>query len=167
VRYVVELDGRTFVVELDGASARVDGGEPVRAHLEEVELTPVRLVTVGDTLHRVTARRDGPRGAYVLRIDGRRYRVDALDERTRAIRDMADATRAPAGPTPLLAPMPGLVIRVDVAVGDVVQAGQPLVAIEAMKMENELRAPAAGTVRAVHATPGSPVEKGATLVEFA
>jgi propionyl-CoA carboxylase alpha chain len=48
-----------------------------------------------------------------------------------------------------------------------VQAGQPLVAIEAMKMENELRAPAAGVVRAVHAVPGTPVEKGATLVEFA
>ena len=166
MRYVVELDGRTFSVELEGASARVDGGEPLVAQIDEVEGTPVRLVTVGRTLHRVTARRDGPRGSYVLRIDGRRYRVDALDERTRAIRDMSDASRAPAGPVPLIAPMPGLVVRVHVAVGDIVQAGHPLVAIEAMKMENELRAPAAGTVRAVHTAPGSPVEKGAILVEF-
>ena len=69
-------------------------------------------------------------------------------------------------PVPLLAPMPGLIVRVHVAPGDLVQAGQPLVAIEAMKMENELRAPVGAKVTVVRAVPGSPVEKGATLVEF-
>ncbi|MBX9929339.1 MAG: acetyl-CoA carboxylase biotin carboxyl carrier protein subunit [Gemmatimonadaceae bacterium] len=62
--------------------------------------------------------------------------------------------------------MPGLVVKVHVAVGDVVTAGQPVVAMEAMKMENELRAPSAGTVHAIRATPGSAVEKGAVLVEL-
>jgi pyruvate carboxylase subunit B len=52
-------------------------------------------------------------------------------------------------------------------VGDEVAAGQGLVVMEAMKMENELRAPAAGTVKAVHAAPGTPVEKGTVLVELA
>lgn len=167
MKYLVEIEGRTFVVALHGALASVNDAPPVSVHIEEVEGTPVRLVTVGGTLHRVTARRDGARGTYALRIDGRRYQVDALDERTRAIRDLADAARAPSGPAPLTAPMPGLVVRVHVAVGDAVIAGQPLVVIEAMKMENELRALAAGTVRAVHATPGQPVEKGAVLVEVA
>lgn len=167
MKYIVELNGRTFVVELDGGAARVDGGDPLTVHLEEVEGSPVRLITVGATLHRVTARREGARGRYVLRIDGRRYLTDALDERTRAMRDMADATRPNMGPIPLVAPMPGLIVRVHVALGDMVQAGQPLIAIEAMKMENELVAPAAGTVRAIHAVPGIPVEKGALLVEFA
>ena len=167
MKYVVELNGRTFVVELDGGTARVDGAEQVTARLEEIEGSPVRLVTVGPTLHRVTARREGARGRYVLRIDGRRYLADALDERTRAIRDMSDATRPNLGPVPLVAPMPGLIVRVHVAVGDLVESGHPLISIEAMKMENELVAPAAGTVRAIHAVPGSPVEKGATLVEFA
>lgn len=166
MKYVVELSGRTFVVELDAGVARVDGGAPLAVTLDDVDGTPVRLVSIAGTLHRMTARRDGPRGRYILRMDGRRFGVDALDERTRAIRDLADAARPSSGPVPLIAPMPGLVVRVTAAVGDVVQAGQPLVAIEAMKMENELRAPAAGTVRAVHATPGSPVEKGTVLVEF-
>lgn len=166
MKYIVELSGRTFVVELDGETARVDGAAPMTARLEAIEGSPVHLVTVGATLHRATAMREGARGRYVLRIDGRRYLADALDERTRAIRDMADATRPDMGPVPLVAPMPGLIVRVHVAVGDVVAAGEPLVAIEAMKMENELVAPAAGTVRAIHAVPGSPVEKGTTLVEF-
>jgi biotin carboxyl carrier protein len=166
-RYVVELDGQKFTVTLQPGLASVDGGEPVAAHLEDIEGTPVRLVNVGGTVHRVTARREGARGRYALRIDGRRFQVDALDERTRAIRDMADATRPPAGPVPLHAPMPGLIIRVHVTVGESVSVGQPLVSIEAMKMENELRATAAGTVKAVLAVAGMAVEKGAPLVEFA
>ena len=165
-RYVVELDGRKFSVTLDAGTASVDGAPAVAAHLEDIEGTPVRLVTVGATVHRVTARRDGAPGRYLLRIDGRRFTVDALDERTRSIRDMADASRPPVGPVPLVAPMPGLIVRVHVAVGDEVRVGQPLISIEAMKMENELRATAAGVVRAVHATPASAVEKGAVLVEF-
>ena len=72
---------------------------------------------------------------------------------------------APSGPAPLVAPMPGLVVRVNVAPGDAVQPGQPLVVMEAMKMENELRASAPGRVRRVLATPGTAVEKGAVLVE--
>jgi biotin carboxyl carrier protein len=166
-RYVVELDGQKFTVTLDAGTASVDGGPAVAAHLEDIEGTPVRLVTLAGTVHRVTARRDGARGRYALRIDGRRFQVDALDERTRAIRDMADATRPPSGPVPLNAPMPGLIVRVHVAVGDAVAVGQPLVSIEAMKMENELRATAAGTVKAVLAVTGTAVEKGAALVEFA
>ena len=62
--------------------------------------------------------------------------------------------------------MPGLIVRVNVEPGDRVQAGQGLVVMEAMKMENELRAQAAGTVKAVHAVAGNAVEKGALLVEL-
>lgn len=64
------------------------------------------------------------------------------------------------------APMPGLVLRVLAEVGDTVEAGQGLVVLEAMKMENELRAPAAGTLAAVHAAPGAAVAKNDLLVEI-
>jgi biotin carboxyl carrier protein len=64
------------------------------------------------------------------------------------------------------APMPGLVVRVAAVVGEPVQAGASLVVLEAMKMENELRASAAGVVQAVLVEPGQTVEKGQTLVEL-
>jgi biotin carboxyl carrier protein len=92
--------------------------------------------------------------------------VEALDERTRTIRDLSNATAGPKGPAPLVAPMPGLIVRVNVAPGDTVSAGQGLVVMEAMKMENELRAAGPGTVKAVLAVPGTAVEKGAVLVEL-
>jgi biotin carboxyl carrier protein len=62
--------------------------------------------------------------------------------------------------------MPGLVVRVLVQPDERVPAGQGLVVIEAMKMENELRAPSAGIVRRVGVTAGSAVEKGALLIEL-
>jgi biotin carboxyl carrier protein len=62
------------------------------------------------------------------------------------------------------APMPGRVVRVLVAVGDHVTAKQPVVVVEAMKMENELRTPRDGVVKEVHVTPGAAVESGAVLI---
>jgi biotin carboxyl carrier protein len=165
VRYVVEVDGERMAVDLTGDEATVDG-EAVRAHLVDVEGTPVSLLTIGSRVYRVVARRGDARGKYSLSIDGRRFAVEALDERTRTIRDLSAASAAAAGPSPLVAPMPGLIVRVNVQPGDAVQAGEGLVVMEAMKMENELRSPSGGTVRAVHAVAGSAVEKGALLVEL-
>jgi pyruvate carboxylase subunit B len=63
--------------------------------------------------------------------------------------------------------MPGLVVRLLVAPGDRVAAGAGLVVVEAMKMENELKAPSDGLVEKIHVAPGARVEKGAALVELA
>jgi biotin carboxyl carrier protein len=60
--------------------------------------------------------------------------------------------------------MPGLVVRVEVTVGQQVEIGAGLVVVEAMKMENELRAQRAGVVQTVHVAPGQTVDKGASLV---
>ncbi|MGH7717498.1 MAG: acetyl-CoA carboxylase biotin carboxyl carrier protein subunit [Gemmatimonadaceae bacterium] len=165
MKYVVTVNGERLVVDLDGGSARIDG-EALDARLDDVQGTPVRLVKVGDTVHRVILRRRAGRGVYTLWVDGFSYDVEALDERTRAIRDLSAASAGPVGPAPLIAPMPGLVVRVDVQAGDAVRSGQGLVVMEAMKMENELRAPVSGVVRHVRVAPGTAVEKGAVLVEL-
>ena len=66
----------------------------------------------------------------------------------------------------LEAPMPGVVTKVMVVVGDDVAKGQPLLALEAMKMEHQIRAPRAGRVKSVSASPGLMVQSGAVLVEL-
>ena len=166
MKYIVDIAGKRVEVTVEGDQVSVNGGAAETARVSELEGTPVRLVTIGDAVHRVMARRDGQRGSYTLRIDGRRFAVDALDERTRAIRDMSAAAAGPVGPQPVKAPMPGLMVRISVKAGDEVAAGQAVAAMEAMKMENELRAPAAGKVKAVYTSIGQAVEKGALLVEF-
>jgi biotin carboxyl carrier protein len=159
------VDDHEVEVSLDADLVQVDG-RSVTAHVTELEGTPVRMVSIGDEVHRVVARRGSTRGRYTLWLDGFRYEVEALDERSRAIRELSGASAGPSGPAPLVAPMPGMIVRVAVHVGDAVQAGQGLVVMEAMKMENELRATADGTVKAVLAQPGTAVEKGAVLLEL-
>lgn len=166
MKYIVDLDGQRHVVVLEGGTARLEG-EETRVDLADVDGTPVRLVTIGNEVHRVVARRKPGRGAYTLWVDGYRFEADAVDERTRAIRDIAAASAKPSGPSPVVAPMPGLIVRLNIVVGDLVSAGQGLIVMEAMKMENELRASAAGIVRAIFTTVGAAVEKGTVLVELA
>jgi pyruvate carboxylase subunit B len=165
VKYVVTVGGNRVEVAIDGEGLWV-AGERVEARLAEVEGTPVKIITIGDRVHRVVAQRGQSRGQYALWIDGHRYDVEALDERTRAIRDLSGATAQASGPAPLLAPMPGLIVRVNVQAGDNVQAGQAVVVMEAMKMENDLRTQSSGIVSSVRVKPGDTVEKGAVLVEL-
>jgi pyruvate carboxylase subunit B len=165
VKYVVEIAGKTVDVDIDGDNVRVDGQE-VAARISDLPGTPIVLLTIGDSVYRVAASKGDSKGRYSLSADGRRYDAEALDERTRAIRELSAATAGPSGPAPLIAPMPGLIVRINVAQGDQVKAGQGLVVMEAMKMENELRAVAAGTVKAIRVTPGTAVERGTTLVEL-
>jgi pyruvate carboxylase subunit B len=161
----VDVNGHRVTVELGPNGIEVDG-ERIVAHLEEVDGTPIYLLNAGGTLHRLAVRRGEGRGQYAIWSDTHRFQVEALDERRRAIQDMAGAAAANLGPAPLVAPMPGLVVRVNVRPGDSVLPGQPLVVMEAMKMENELRATAAGTVKAIPIQPGAAVEKGTVLVEL-
>ena len=166
MKYLVAVAGRTVEVELDGERVRVDG-EDVTASLTELSGTPIVVLGLGEAVHRVAVARGPTRGRYTLSLEGRRYDVEALDERTHAIRQLSAATATNVGPAPLVAPMPGLIVRVNVAIGQEVHAGQGLVVMEAMKMENELRSASAGVVKAVHVAPGRAVERGATLVELA
>jgi acetyl/propionyl-CoA carboxylase alpha subunit len=165
MKYFVRLNGEEHEILLDSSGVHVDG-EDVAAQVSDGDGAPVRMVMIGTDVHRVVVRPGSARGSYTLWLDGWRFEVEAVDERTRAIRELSGSNAGPAGPAPLKAPMPGLIVRVNVAVGDHVVAGQGLVVMEAMKMENELRAAAAGRVKSIVATPGTAVEKGALLIEL-
>ena len=156
------------------ASLDVEGetleGEPMEPEPMELELapptpSPVRSVRLGGRSLRVLPHRDAD-GVWTLEVEGRRYRAEVLDRGQEAVRQARRAAGGGGGLLPLKAPMPGLVVRVEVAEGDEVAAGQGLVIVEAMKMENELKATRAARVRAVHVVAGATVEKDAVLVEF-
>ena len=165
MRYFVTIGGRTFEVDLTGGTPTVDG-EPVGAELVALPGTPIRHLLAGGRSYGLVARSGEVRGEWELHLNGHRLEAEVVDERTRAIREMTGAGAGPKGPKPVRAPMPGLVVRVEVEAGHRVEAGQGVVIIEAMKMENELKAEADGVVSRVLVEQGQAVEKGAVLVEF-
>jgi biotin carboxyl carrier protein len=139
------------------------------------------LVTVGDGPEfAVDAARPEP-GVLSLLLDGRSwdaglvstddgFQVDiaGVIHDAAVVDPMRKALRVSGseGSAAVRTAMPGRVVRVLVAVGDVVEKGSPLVVVEAMKMENELKAPRAGTVLKVAVSPGQLVDSRAILVEL-
>jgi pyruvate carboxylase subunit B len=165
MRYFVDIGSRTYTVDLGPDGTRVDG-EAVDVDLANVEGTHVRHLLVNGRSHRLVARREKD-GAWDIHLRGRRLRARAVDERTRAIEAMTGAGAGPIGPRPVRAPMPGLIVKVEVAEGDRVEEGQGVVIVEAMKMENELRAEGAAIVKTVHVAAGDTVSKDDVLIELA
>ena len=116
--------------------------------------------------------------AYKVTVNGNVYEIvleviDKADIKTPAA--PAPAPAAPAAPvapasagaTTITAPMPGTILKVNVANGQAVKKGDVLMILEAMKMENEIMAPADGTVSSVNVNAGASVEAGATLCTLA
>jgi biotin carboxyl carrier protein len=162
MKYRLERGGTTFDIDVqqtpEGFVLRGPDGEPrpilltTRSDGSQLAVTPW-----GDfVLH--AARR----GAEVwAEVDGRR-----LSARVERVRPSAQGGSKGAGVGVVRAPMAGKLLRLSVALGDVVQASQPVAVIEAMKMENELLAPLTGVV--VELGPSAPgtVEKGALIVRL-
>ncbi len=186
MQYEVEIEGRVRTVIVtrtgDGFAVRVDDHarivDAVRIDAHVLSLLVGELWPTHDTgpADRGTdaRRRLGPRTSYevalsragsaqlIVSVGATPFTV-TLNGRRRA-KDVAGP--AGAGPQRIVAPMPGKVIRVLVQAGDAVLARQPLVVVEAMKMENELRAARDGTVAAIHVKEGASVDAGAPLIDI-
>jgi biotin carboxyl carrier protein len=156
-------------------------GQPLSVRVERLD--PVHAVVVegignDETRSRVlilpvelpAGPRDGLRGdvgRHEVVVDGWRIEVEVESAWRAALRDRArrdDAALAHTGPTELRAVIPGRILTVHVVPGDAVVAGQQLMVIEAMKMQNELRAPRDGVVARVEAIAGRTVEVGDLLL---
>ena len=163
MKYVATLDGASHVVEVTGGEGRY-------------------RLTVGDDVWEVDARLTA-QGIYSLLIGGVSYVADVVDhegtcmvdvmgeayevlveEQTRwIIRTRGGAAGGGHGQT-VRAPLPGKITHVAVRAGDRVQAGDTLVVIEAMKMENEFKAAAAGVIAEVRVSAGQAVNPGDVMV---
>jgi acetyl/propionyl-CoA carboxylase alpha subunit len=160
-RVVVEPEGtgRRYHVGVKGRRRRLD--------VAWIDETTVSMIDVGSaaSLVKEAGISVKPGGELTIALGGRLLAVSV------ASRDTSAHLHAPLpreattnGPLSVVAPMPGRVVRLLVAEGDRVVAGQGVVVVEAMKMENELRASKDGVVRQVRTRAGDAVEAGAVLV---
>jgi biotin carboxyl carrier protein len=167
VQYEVEIGGRVrqVVVHRTGSAfvVAVDGVERV---VDAVPIDPETwsLLIEGGS-HEVTVAAQGHSGDSLAGV-GQVPIVVSLNGRRRSGR-REDGGQAGSGPQRILAPMPGKILRVLAKRGDAVHARQAVVVIEAMKMENELRAARDGVVAEMHAAEGQSVEAGALLAVIA
>jgi len=159
-RYAVTVAGRERVVEVEETEA----GWRVAVDGQERRITPLTAGGWIEGTRVVPASVEGtpPKVTVILRAATVGAEVAAA-----RVAIAGNERAAAAGPASVRAPIPGRVVRLLVKAGDVVAAGAGLVVLEAMKMENEIRAPGAGTVSEVRCTEGAAVEGGQVLVMLA
>ena len=160
-RYDVRMGHHDHAVGIDGTGAITLDGGSVNADIRLIDGTSYSIVLHGRSyLFRLKRSVD----RYDVVIDGMPVTVTVDNERTRLLRQYTTAAVQSSAATLVVAPMPALVVRVLTAAGDPVVQGQGLLVLEAMKMENEIKAPRAGVVRQIHVPAGKAVEKGENLV---
>lgn len=156
----VTMDGVACTVTVKpaegGWNVRVDDG-PERFVAGRSIGKSERVLTVDGKRHVVGEHAKG--GRVDLQAFGRAWRADVIDARKAALQLGAGGS---AGL--VITQMPGVIVRLLVAPGDAVTEGDPVIVVEAMKMENEFKAPVSGTVEAIHVEAGQPVESGAALL---
>ena len=149
---VTEISPGFYRVEIDGRSFEVDAAILSESHSS---------ILMDGSCYDVQF--DGSGAQRQVLVDGRVHGVEVLDLRTVRLRKAQASAASHDGPAEVSSPMPGKIVDILVKEGDAVKAGQGLIIVEAMKMENELKSPKDGVVASIKAAPGAAVDGGAVL----
>jgi pyruvate carboxylase subunit B len=165
LRYLVQIDGEDYELEVDRSNGGTEvrlGDRTERADLVRIGGSPVYSLILGDSSHEISVHRRN--GDLEIVVGGQTYTARVLDERAMKIAAAGGGAGEGAEGEIVKAPMPGVVVGIAVGVGDEVSAGQGVLTLEAMKMENELKSASGGTVKEVRVEVGQGVLQGEPLV---
>jgi biotin carboxyl carrier protein len=157
----VSLEDREYSVEIQSDhTIAVDGFE---GSIECIRVDPHTCsVFLNQTAVTVVSERS--EGSYQVLLNHNPKQVRVETRRDRLLRQYSPSSENTRKRLEVRAPMPALIVRIEVAVGEGISPGQGLLVLEAMKMENEIKAHQAGRVKEIFVTMGAPVEKGQLLM---
>lgn len=160
--YLVRGENRIFKVEASPSGEITLDGQPRQVDLQQIGGLPLYSLILDGRSYEVYVENDG--SFYRVLLEGALFSFQVEDERHALYWPTGPGVSSVTHVSNVVAPIPGLVVSVVVQCGDKVVAGQSLVILEAMKMENELVAPRAGIVKEIHCQPHEVVEQGQVLV---
>ena len=161
VKYYARIGNNEYEVEIAEGQVLLDG-EPVDVDIVRSGLPELYSVLFGGKSYEMLVTSD--RFNYTVSLRSHQFQVQVQDERSRRLNQARKLPTLPEGELAITAPNPGLVIKTLVNPGDSVEEGQPLVILEAMKMENEIRSIRSGMVKTILVSPGQRVEQNAVLI---
>jgi len=167
MKYATTINDKTYIIEInDDRRVLVDGVE-YAVDFESVSGQPVySLLINGRSYEAYVAAAEDTEEWQVL-LHGELSSVLVEDEREKRLRQAAGGVAATSGEYHLKAPMPGLIVAVQVSEGQVVAKGDILIILESMKMQNELKCPRAGTITRIRVKAGEGVEQNQQLITIA
>lgn len=162
MKHIATIGDKLFIVELG------ENGEVwVNDQRYEAEVRPITdlcsAIQINQTIYEVVVAKREEK-LYEVNLAGERHIVLVQDELSYRVAQAQESALHAQGSVTLKAPMPGVIVRVMVQIGETVQKGQTLVILESMKMENELKSPRTGVVETVFVAAGTAVEKEQKLL---
>lgn len=157
---------------LENISAKVnDRFEFSSEEMDQLDFTPIderhfHILTNGKSYRAELVSRDFQRKRFTIKINGSKYEINLADAYDQMVERLGLGAINTAMAADIMAPMPGLVLEVMAKEGESVTAGQPILILEAMKMENVIKAPADGLIAKIPVSKGAAVEKGQLLVKM-
>jgi biotin carboxyl carrier protein len=164
MRYVTNVEGRNFTVEIQEDRVIVDG-QAHNTDLRRIEPLSLYSLLVGNQSHELLIERQ--QDEYGVMLQGKLYTVRVQQEHSRGRATPGSSLLTAAGQTVIEAPMPGLVLETLADVGHAKKAGEVLIVLESMKMQIELRCPRDSVVGAVHVSAQDHVSQGQALITLA
>lgn len=161
MKYFASVGEHTFEIEINEEGVLVDG-ESIAVDLRQSGVSQLySLLLDGASFEMIV---EETQQSFDVTLRGEQFRVQVEDERTRRLHGGRQGPALPQGDLAVRAPIPGLIVKVMVQDGDEIIEDQPLIILEAMKMENEIRAVRSGVVRKVEVSAGQRVEQDAALI---
>lgn len=161
MKYYARVGQNEYAIEVDQDQILVNG-EPVHVDLQQSGVPELYSILFNGLSYELLL--EAERFTYSVTLRGEHFSVQVEDERTRRLNAGRAAPALPHGELAVIAPIPGLVVKVLVGLGDEVEIDQPLVLLEAMKMENEIRALRSGVVTQIAVVLGQRVEQNGLLL---
>ena len=161
MKYITSVGKQQYTIDINKENEIVLDGEIVNADMQQMPNTLMYSIIIDGKSHDV--RLSEGEGVYVVQVGGKIYEVVVEDERTRRLAGLK-GNIALTGEAILKAPMPGVVVEVPVTVGQEVVQGDIVLVLESMKMQNEFKAPRAGTVHMIYVAAGDKVEQNDTMI---
>lgn len=165
MKYIAKTYNKIYEVELNGSAEnlkiRLDGKKK-RADLKRIGEGGLYSLIVDNHSYQLFIQPKS--GGYEVTLDGRKYFVALEDEKTTKFRSLLRADEKAKGQIEIKAPMPGLIVKIEVKEGQEIKKGDGLVIVEAMKMENEIRTSHSGVVKKVFLKEKELVEKNTVLM---
>lgn len=161
----ITVGTKTFKVEASDDGLQIDGS-PFPLDIVKVRENYYSIVYENKSFTGEVLQVDRRSGTMLIRVNNNRYEVRVKDKFDLLLEKMGMNVNHTGRANTVRAPMPGLIVDMKIKEGDVVQLHDPLVVLEAMKMENVIKSPGAGIIKSVHVTQGQNVEKNQVLVEL-
>ncbi|MEX2230723.1 MAG: acetyl-CoA carboxylase biotin carboxyl carrier protein subunit [Cyclobacteriaceae bacterium] len=163
--YTAQVNNQEFEIVITDSGFTVNG-KTVNWDVSEIEGRYFHILMNQQSYRAEVVERDAAGKRFTIKINGRKYPVVLKDKFDVLLEKMGMNANAGARVNNVRAPMPGLIIDLKVKDGDEVKAGDTLLILEAMKMENIIKAPGDARVKSVKVKMGEGVEKNQVLIEF-